>query len=87
MATLISNSEYTLFMAQAPKDTELILETFDDITYEQLKYVRNADPGTGLVRFGNVYVPMDIRMDKKVPLYAIFTTNMHEAAALRRTKQ
>lgn len=83
MATLISNSEYTMFMAQAPKDTENILEAFDGITYEQLKYVRNTEPGTGLVRFGNVYVPMDNRMEKTVPLYAIFTTNMHEKEAIK----
>lgn len=86
MATLISNSQYTMFMAQAPKDTELILESFDDVTYEQLKYVRNAEPGTGLVRFGNTFVPMDNRMEPTVPLYAIFSTNMHEKAALKQAQ-
>lgn len=86
MATLISNSQYTMFMAQAPKDTELILTAFDDITYEQLKYVRNAEPGTGLVRFGNTFVPMDNRMEPTVPLYAIFSTNIHEKAALKQAQ-
>ena len=86
MATLISNSQYTMFMAQAPKDTELILEAFDDVTYEQLKYVRNAEPGTGLVRFGNTFVPMDNRMEPTVPLYEIFSTNMHEKVALKQAQ-
>lgn len=84
MATLLSNSEYTMFMSQAPKDIELILDTFDGVTREQLKYVRDAEPGTGLVRFGSVYIPMDNRMDPSVPLYSIFTTNMHEKVAEQR---
>lgn len=86
METMINNSEYTMFMAQAPKDIERILETFDDITYEQLKYVRNAEPGTGLVRFGNTFIPMDNRMEPTVPLYSIFSTNMHEKAALKQAQ-
>ena len=80
-ATLISNSEYTVFLKQAVPDAELVLKTFIGMNRAQLSYVTAAQPGTGLIRFGSTVVPMDNRIEKNSPIYRIYNTNLHEKAA------
>lgn len=84
-ATMLSNSEYTMIMGQSETDAgELLKVMAGKITREQLKYVKHDKPGIGLIRFGDVVVPMNNVMDKSNPLYKIFNTNMHEKAKEKR---
>ena len=65
---LISNSEYTLFLRMGTGDEEVILDTFEGrITPEHLKYINHANPGEGLIRFGNTVIPMDNVISKSNP--------------------
>jgi len=86
-STLISNSEYTMFLKQAAPDASLLLKTFEGMNAAHLKYVTNAQPGTGLVRFAGNIIPMDNIIEKGNPIYDIFNTNLHEKAALRRAAE
>ena len=69
---------------QSESDADVIIDAFDGkLTEAHLKYIDNAAPGTGLIRFGNIVIPMDNRIDKDNIIYDIFNTNFQEKAALR----
>lgn len=80
-ATMVNNSEFTMIMKQSPKDKEKILESIE-ISEAQLRYVTHAQSGTGLLRHGDVVIPIDARMEKTSLMYQLFNTNMHEKADL-----
>ncbi len=80
-STMVNNSEFTAIMKQSPKDKEKILESIE-ISEAQLRYVTHAQSGTGLLRHGDVIVPVDVRVEKG-PLYHMFNTNAHEKALLQ----
>lgn len=79
--TMVNNSEFTMIMKQSPKDKEKILESIE-ISEAQLRYVTHAQSGTGLLRHGDVVIPIDARMEKTSLMYQLFNTNMHEKADL-----
>lgn len=80
---LISNSEYTLFLRMGTGDAEIIQEVFEGkITEEHIKYISNASPGEGIIRFGNTVIPMNNTIEKTNPLYSIFNTNFYEKQAV-----
>ena len=82
---LVSNSEYTLFLKMGPGDAQKIIDTFEGrISPAHLKFIENPEPGCGLIRFGNVIIPMDFTIEKTNPIYNIFNTNFYERVALRR---
>ena len=76
--TMISNSEFIVLLKQSANDIEVILDTIEGITEEQLKYVTSAPSGTGLLKHGSVVLPFDSRVDKSDDLYWMNTTNPHE---------
>ena len=87
-AKLLSNSEYTMFLRMGPGDSDVILDAFDGkLTEAHLKYLDNAAKGTGLIRFGNVIIPMDNRIDKDNIIYDIFNTDFQEKAALKMARR
>lgn len=83
-STLISNSEYTMFLKQSAIDVNLLLKSFQGMNREHINYVTNAEPGKGLIRFGETIIPMDNRIEKGNPIYDIYNTNLHEKAALEK---
>lgn len=87
-AKLLSNSEYTMFLRMGASDGQLIIDTFEGkISQAHLKYIENAAPGNGLIRFGNVVIPMDYEIEKSNPIYDIFNTNPYEKMAQAKAKQ
>ena len=48
------------------------------VSEEQLRYVKNAPAGTGLVKCGSVVIPFDNQIGKDTKLYQIYNTNIHE---------
>lgn len=75
--TMVSNSEFMLLLDQGTMDKEAVEDLFD-ISSEQLACVNGAEPGTGLIRFGDKIVPFDNTMEKDSSLYRLFNTNFHE---------
>lgn len=85
-ATLVVNSEYTMFLKQGETDAEMIAKHFG-LGVAQLAYVLNASPGTGLVRFDKVIEPLDNQIEKDNPIYDIYNTNFHEKQAMEEEKK
>ncbi|MBE5898261.1 MAG: hypothetical protein E7279_01510 [Lachnospiraceae bacterium] len=85
-STLVSNSEYTCFLKQAEPDVIALKTAFPNISDAQLRYVALAQPGTGLIRFGNIVIPFNNVIEKDNPVYAIYNTNLHEKIAMKKAK-
>lgn len=85
-STLISNSEYTVLLKQASPDAAALKRAFENISDAQIKYTINAEPGTGLIRFGNTIIPFDNSIAKDNPVYDVYNTNMHEKAARKKAR-
>ena len=75
--TMLANSEFVALLRQAPTDLEKLSEVIN-ISPEQLKFVRGAQSGTGILKHGNMVVPMDITVEKDSPIYKLFSTNPFE---------
>ena len=75
--TMVSNSEFMLLLDQGTMDKEAVEDLFD-ISSEQLACVNGAEPGMGLIRFGDKIVPLDNTIEKDNNLYQLFNTNFHE---------
>ena len=75
--TMLANSEFVALLRQAPTDLEKLSEVIN-ISPEQLKFVRGAQSGTGILKHGNMVVPMDITVSKDSPIYKLFSTNPFE---------
>ena len=80
--TMVSNSEFMILLDQGKMDQDAVEDLFS-ISAEQLACVNGADPGTGLIRFGDKIVPFDNTMKKESSLYQLFNTNFHEMAGQR----
>lgn len=86
-STLVSNSEYTMLLRQSAPDAALLGKALENISEAQIKYTTNAEPGTGLIRFGGTILPFDNRIAKDNPVYDVYNTNMHEKAAKKKAKK
>lgn len=76
--TLVCNSEYVMFLKQGQPDIDEIMKNFESISPAMSKYMKNADKGTGLVKFDSKVIPFDNKVDADNPLYDVFNTNFHE---------
>ena len=83
-ASLVSNSEFTIILKQGTSDAIAVVDLFDDVSASQIKKLSKAEKGTGLIRFGDVIIPLDNQIGKDNPLYELFNTNMHEKAAMKK---
>ena len=81
LSTLISNSEYAMFLKNEPKDIEVIAKAFENISSSQLSFLTTAPRGVGVVRFGDAVISMDNQIDKNNPIYDVFNTNPYEKVA------
>ena len=86
IATLVSNSEYFIILRNSTKDSTALVEFFENVPPSQIDVLSQADPGTGIIRFGDYIVPLDNRMEKDNPLYEMYSTNLHEKQAMKEQK-
>lgn len=78
LSTLISNSEYAMFLKNEPTDLEVIAKSFKSVSMSQLASLTSATYGIGVVRFGELVISMDNQIDKSNPIYDVFNTNPYE---------
>ena len=77
--TMLDNSEFFYILKQQSNaDADRICDFIGGVTDELKRYVINAEPGTGLLKHGNVVLPVDNRFDKDNELYQLLNTNFHE---------
>ena len=71
--TMVSNSECVIMLNQGPDDREELAKLLN-ISRDELGYITNAEPGTGLIRVGGAIVPFINRIPKNTKLYQCMTT-------------
>ena len=78
-STMLSNSEFIVMLNQAGPDREKLAELLN-ISKEQMGYITNAEPGSGLIRYGGALVPFVNRFPKDTKIYDLITTKPNEGA-------
>ena len=74
---MLSNSEFIVMLNQAEPDRETLAKLLN-ISNEQLSYITNAEPGSGLIRYGSSLVPFVNRFPKDTEIYRMITTKPGE---------
>lgn len=75
--SMLSNSEMIIMLNQAAPDRESLSEIFQ-IPQEQMNYVKDSEPGCGLIRYGKSIVPFINRFPKNTEMYTLMTTKPDE---------
>lgn len=77
---IFENSDFVYMLSQASGDRE-ILSAKLGISYEQQKYIENAKPGSGLIKFGRYILPIVDEFPKNTKMYELMTTSPSEHTA------
>jgi len=85
---MLSNSQYVLMLSQAKSDRDELAELFG-LSDKQLKYITNAQKGTGILRAGKNIVPFDNRIDreKDALLFNAFETDIDNVKRIKISKR
>ena len=75
--SMLGNSEIIVMLSQAEQDRERLSKLFN-ISNTQLAYVTDAEPGSGLIKYGSTLVPFVIHFPKDTELYELMTTKPGE---------
>lgn len=74
---MLSNSETVVLLNQSDSDQQRLSNIFQ-IPDEQIRYVRGAEPGCGLLLYGERRIPFINRFPKGLKLYDMMTTKPDE---------
>ena len=77
---ILGNSDFVYLLNQNAKD-QLILADKLGLSESQLKHVRNAEAGCGLILFDNVVIPFRDQYPKDTKTYSIMNTKPEEAVS------
>ncbi|MCR4907543.1 MAG: PrgI family protein [Lachnospiraceae bacterium] len=69
---ILGNSDFVYLLNQNANDQEILAEKLG-LSSKQLKYVTNAEPGCGLIRFNNVTVPFVDRYPQETETFRIMS--------------
>lgn len=75
LAAILSNTNYFALFNQSTIDRNLLTQFLPAISPAMFNYVEGAAAGTGLLKFGPVTIPFDIRMSKESEIYQIVNTD------------
>lgn len=76
---ILENSDFIYLLNLSAGDRKLMTERLN-ISAEQLAYVTNANPGSGLLFFQNVILPFKDEFPKTTELYRLLTTKPSEVS-------
>lgn len=76
-STMLSNSEFIIMLNQATNDRLRLAELLN-ISEDQLSYIKDSDPGCGLIRYGSCLVPFVNKFPMNTKLYKLMTTKPGE---------
>ncbi|MCL2853307.1 MAG: ATP-binding protein [Defluviitaleaceae bacterium] len=74
---ILENSDFICMLNQAAGDRQILAKQLG-ISPHQLSYVTQANPGEGLLFYGDVIVPFSDRFPKDSELYRLLTTRLSE---------
>ena len=80
IVTMISNSEFFIFLKQGEKDADVISRLLG-LSDNLLDKVTAADKGCGILKVGTKVVPFDNKIPKNLYLYSLLNTDFHELSA------
>ena len=80
IVTMISNSEFFIFLKQGEKDADVISRLLG-LSDNLLNKVTAADKGCGILKVGTKVVPFDNKIPKDLYLYSLLNTDFHELSA------
>lgn len=75
---MFANSDFLMLFSQAPTDQQELAELLK-ISDNQMQYVNNSTPGTGLLKCGNTIVPFTNLIPPDSELYKLITTKPTES--------
>ena len=75
--SMLANSECVVMLNQAAQDQARLCELLN-ISENQRKFFTNVSPGSGLLKYGGVFVPFINRFPKDTKLYRLITTKPNE---------
>lgn len=67
-STMLSNSEFVVMLNQAASDRDKLARLLN-ISREQLGYITNVEPGSGLIKYGSALVPFTSQFPRDSMLY------------------
>lgn len=76
-STMLSNSEFVVMLNQAASDRDKLARLLN-ISQEQLGYITNVEPGSGLIKYGSALVPFTSQFPRDSMLYQLMTTRPGE---------
>ncbi len=74
---LFGNSEFLMILKQSPADMNILVPLLG-ISETQANYIKNAEAGCGLIRYGNAMVPFHNQIPEDTNLYRLMTTKPGE---------
>lgn len=74
---LFGNSEFLVILKQSPADMRMLVPLLG-ISEMQANYVRNAEAGSGLIKYGNAMLPFRNDFPVNTELYRLMTTKPGE---------
>ncbi len=81
-STMLSNSEFVVMLNQAASDRDKLARLLN-ISQEQLGYITNVEPGSGLIKYGSALVPFTCQFPRDSMLYELMTTRPGEGLFAR----
>lgn len=84
--TMLCNSEYLNLL----KQSDIEIDIFRDMlrfNENILEFVNNSECGCGILKFGDILIPKDNRLNKDSLLYQMVNTNFHEIHAKKPKKK
>lgn len=76
--TMLANSEFLIMLNQAPTD-RMELAKLINISSEQMDFIRDVNPGCGLIKVGSALVPFENKFPRNTKLYRLMSTKPNEA--------
>lgn len=74
---LFGNSEFLIILKQSPADMKMLVPLLG-ISETQANYIKNAEAGCGLIRYGNAMIPFRNELPADTELYRLMTTKPGE---------
>ncbi len=74
---IFDNSDFIYLLSQAAGDREILAEKLH-ISEEQLKFITNAGPGEGLIRYGNILLPFTDKFPQDTEMFRLMSTRPQE---------
>ena len=75
--TMLANSEFLIMLNQAPTD-RMELAKLINISSEQMDFIRDVNPGCGLIEVGSALVPFENKFPRNTKLYRLMSTKPNE---------